>query len=356
MLVAMYHGYCDVAVITVTSAARTSKADAALFSNFCVALRRVSPIIYQKGLPIMSKQDKEVGGDGSATEAYGEDLEATGGAWAADYLAGPGSNRPALDGKVVPNKANQTRGDRILERRIRKLEKALREGKDVDERGRRKKPGKKTRRSPPPASSSSDSDSSLSSDRSASSSSSSPDKEKEKKTSSKKKRNKYDRKHQLGKEKAVKKPETIVVCLVKLLKECYGKGRTVTGLIDHLLVVAEKAETGYYQLDSLLGYDDECREIANREGLRSFGEIRPSTVLRFLCYDSTKGAKNQASGGPSHKKSASKGMCFKFNTDAGCDVNSCQFRHACVFCYETGHGSTSCKRGKGGSSGSSRRN
>ena len=190
----------------------------------------------------MSKKVEKKGGDDSATDEYAEGFEAASGACAADYFAVPGVNRPAQDGKGL-GRRNKSRTDMKMERRLRKLEKAMREGRDVERRERKKtRGGVGARFSPPPSDSSSDSSDSSSSESSGSSSSSpNPVRGKGKKSGSKK-RTKYDRKHQLGKDKPLKKSETIVVCLVKLLKECYQKGRSVSGLIDHLLVVAEKAD------------------------------------------------------------------------------------------------------------------
>ena len=120
------------------------------------------------------------------------------------------------------------------------------------------------------------------------------------------------------------------------------------GLIDHLLVMTEKAETGYYQLACLVRYDDECREIASGKGLRLFGGVKPSTVLKFLCYDSTNSARRQHGSQATHsgqrKRQEPKGFCFKFN-GSGCNTSSCQLKHT-MFCGDSSHGSQACKKGK----------
>ena len=108
----------------------------------------------------------------------------------------------------------------------------------------------------------------------------------------------------------------LIVCLIRLLRCCHKKGKDVSGLIDHLLVMAEKTETGYYKPECLTGYDDECREHANERGIKSFSEIKPATVLRFLSYDNTTAARKQAQAQPGQigqsqaKKSGQKGYCF----------------------------------------------
>ena len=101
-----------------------------------------------------------------------------------------------------------------------------------------------------------------------------------------------------------------------------------------------------------------ARNSIAKEGLRSFGEIHPSTVLRFLAYDNTNVAKRQGvqATQQTQQTKKSRGMCFKYNAHIGCDGVGCPFRHACVFCYETSHGSTNCRKGKGGQGRSSSKN
>ena len=296
----------------------------------------------------------------SSTEAYEEMMEARSGACAADYWAGPGVNRPATDGRGIDGwKSPPSTSEKLLKKRVRNLERSIRKKEMRESRGKSKKSGKPKKDSPPGSPDDSgdcdsgDSSSDISREASRSSSSSSSDvathsSPEKKKKGTKKRRTKYDRKHQL-KGKPMKNADTILVCLIRLLKRCYRRGRRVEGLIDHLLVMAEKAETGMYKLDCLIGYDDECRENANEKGLKSFGKIEAATVLRFLSYDSTAAAKRQGAQAvqPQAKRSGLKGYCFSFNSQGGCDGAGCNFKHICMFCGESNHGATGCKRGKG---------
>ena len=244
---------------------------------------------------------------------------------------------------------------------MRDLERSVRRNETRESRTKAKKPSSTRKKSPAASpdssekcdSSSSGSDTDRSRSRSSSSSSecsvgrSSPAKK-----SSKKKRRRYNRKHQMSDSKPVRSADMILVCLVKLLRRCYRRGRDVGGLIDHLLVMEEKTESGYYKLDCLLGYDDECRQTANEKGLKSFGNIKPATMLQFLSYDSTTAVKRQAgqSGQSTQSqgtRSVQKGFCFSFNAQHGCDNSGCGFRHVCMFCGDSNHGSTNCKKGKG---------
>ena len=300
----------------------------------------------------MDKKTESRPGDDCTTEAYGEDEGAVGGACAADYFAGPGSDEwgpkaKARTGQGKPPPRSSAEKDLI--RRVRQLEKELRKQQT---RGRKstKSDRKKKRHTPEPSETSDSDDSSRSRSPSSSSDSDRGSWSRSPKASSEKK-GKYDRRRQMKRGDKIKNSITLIVYLVKLLQSSYKKGKRVRGLISHLLVMAEKAESGYYKLECLQGYGEECRENASERGITSFGEIRAAAVLRFLSYDSTTGAKrNQVQGGQigQVKKQDSKGSCFKFNA-SGCHSTTCQFRHVCMFCGDSSHGSQSCRKGKSGS-------
>ena len=255
----------------------------------------------------------------------------------------------------------KSKGEQILEKRMAQLEKELLGGKVLNKKSRDKKP----------EFSSDDSSSDSDSDRSASPrhrrrhrssfSESGGDRRRTSRRRSesadRSKKGKYDRKRQMERGDTIDNADMLLVYLIRLLRKYYKRGKRVGGLIDHVLVMAEKNETGYYKLASLVGYDDECREVASEKGLKTFGDVKPSTVLKFLCYDSTKSAKNQGvqqgqnqTNPGQRRKSEGKGSCFKFN-GSGCHSHSCQFEHACMFCGDTAHGSQGCRERKIGSSG-----
>ena len=222
----------------------------------------------------------------SSTEPYEDVGEMQGGACAADHLAGPGKDvwGPKVN-RGRPARKGKSRGEKILEKRVEQLERELLEGRV---RSKKKSRSKVVDSSDVSDTSSSSGESTSSSDSSVSSHhhhrhrSPSPDGRRRRSTSREgSRRGKYDRKRQMDKGDVVESAEGLLVYLIRLLRRCYKRGKRVRGLIDHILVMAEKAETGYYKLASLVGYDDECREIASEKGLSSFGDIKPSTVLKL---------------------------------------------------------------------------
>ena len=62
---------------------------------------------------------------------------------------------------------------------------------------------------------------------------------------------------------------------VKLLK----KERNIKGLLQHLVMVTEKAEKGMFANDSLCRYDEAVRTTASEKGLHTFGKIDPTTSI-----------------------------------------------------------------------------
>ena len=299
----------------------------------------------------MSKQAAKKEGDECSTETYGEDCEAQGGACAADLFAGPGSDEwgPKARARLAGNGVSAAKkGDKELIRRVHQLEKEL-----LDRKVRGRKPTKSRKKKPVRVESPSDSSDDDESSRStlpSDSSSSSSDRGRRSPSPKTEKRGKYDRRRQTKKGDNLKNSISILVYLIKLLRTSCKKGKRVRGLIDHLLVMAAKPESGYYKMEFHVGYDDDCREIASEKG------VRAAAVLKFLSYDSTIVAKRQGPQQSQGQKQEGKGYCFKFNA-AGCSSTRCQFRHICMFCGDGSHGGQSCKRGRAApSAGASRAN
>ena len=291
----------------------------------------------------MSKSEETRQRDECLTEAYGDDDFEAGGACAADAFAGVGSDEWA------PRAAERMAGHRTarstiaetneLAKRVRQLERELLKKQSRGRKSTRSDRWKKKHQSE----SSDSSVDSVSRSASRSSSSSSSDSASRSPAKGRERKPKYDRRRQTKKGDSLKNSTSLIVYLVKLLQSSYKKGKRVKGLISHLLVVSEKVESGYYKTDSLVGYDDECQDLASKKGMRAFGEIRPAAVLCFLSYDSTTGAKRQQGQQGQAKKQETKGYCFKYNASC-CSNSNCQFRHSCMFCGEGSHGSQGCKK------------
>ena len=61
--------------------------------------------------------------------------------------------------------------------------------------------------------------------------------------------------------------ERLMVCSLRMMKDIMMSGINTEGVLTHLIVLAEKAATGYYRIDSVIAYDRATRLAAawNRE-------------------------------------------------------------------------------------------
>ena len=200
---------------------------------------------------------------------------------------------------------------------------------------------KSKHRSPSPVSSSSDESSD-----SESSSSSDGESERENDSPSTKKRSKkkgkYDSSKYLPEGKKMDSFEHMMLANLKMALKLLRKERNIKGLLQHLILVAEKAETGTFANDPSCKYDEAVRLNANERGLRSFGNIDPATIFKFLTYDGTLAAERARKSVESTKRqgrgrSSVMYSCYAYNNASeGCKGN-CGYRHICSSCGAQGH-------------------
>ena len=125
------------------------------------------------------------------------------------------------------SRRSKAKGNRILEKRVKQLEKELREGRTHKKKSRAKSP-----------SSSESSSSELDSDegsleprrrhrrsRSSSSESSRGRRRNRSRSSDRSKKEKYDRKRQMEKGDVIENSQMLLVYLVRLLRRCYKRGK-----------------------------------------------------------------------------------------------------------------------------------
>ena len=205
-----------------------------------------------------------------------------------------------------------------------------------------KKKKKSKHRSPSPVSSSSESDSSeSSSSESEFESDSEPDTPK-KKSKKKKKKGKYDASKFLDEGDKVDSFERLILANLRMAIKLLKKERNIKGLLQHLVMVTEKAEKGMFASDSLCKYDEAVRNIASEKGLHSFSKIDPNTIFKFLTYDGTlaaERAKRATETGRRQGRGRSGVLyaCYAFNNASeGCKGN-CGYRHNCSSCGAQNH-------------------
>ena len=216
--------------------------------------------------------------------------------------------------------------------------------KSTSSKDGKKKKKKKRRRTPSPVQSSSSgsefSDSSSDESESSSDSESSEDESTTKKKS--KKKGKYDAEKYLDEGDKIDSFERLVLANLRMTLKLFRKKRNIKGLLQHLIMVVEKAATGMFANDSLCKYNEAVRLMAGEKGLYSFGKIDPATIFKFLTYDGTvaaERAKKAAEGSRRSGRGRSGNLfaCYAFNYSVEGCKGGCGYRHVCSSCGAHGH-------------------
>ena len=165
------------------------------------------------------------------------------------------------------------------------------------------------------------------------------------------KKGEFDQSNYLDRNQKVDSIETLLLVNVRLIKQLHEAGEEITAVIDHVELLVEKSSTRIFTLNALVAYDRSVKDRADRKGLRAFGSVENSDILRYLGYDGTVNAqkqstKNNSIGGKSSivKNANSPNVCFAFNRAEGCKMNPCRYRHVCSGCGIQGHAAEACRK------------
>ena len=72
----------------------------------------------------------------------------------------------------------------------------------------------------------------------------------------------------------------------------YKKKRDIRGFLEHVILVAEKADGPLFASEALIQYDESVKSTAKERGLKSFRKIDPANIVKHLSYDGTQLAMN----------------------------------------------------------------
>ena len=81
--------------------------------------------------------------------------------------------------------------------------------------------------------------------------------------------------------------ERLMLANIKMALALYRKKMDVKGFLKHLVLVAEKIDSGHFAPEPLIAYDDSVQESARKAGIRAFGKIDPSQSLN-ICLTSAR--------------------------------------------------------------------
>ena len=157
--------------------------------------------------------------------------------------------------------------------------------------------------------------------------------------------------------KTVTKPVTFAVlisALLALVMAVSTAGFLITGMLDHLRFLSDKASTKSHTTESLIAYDEEVRRLAEHEGLSAFTYGHQSFINKHLGADSlavqtgkkaksTKGAYNSPPSPSNVYESLRENkICWYWNYRT-CTNSFCKKEHICYLCYGQNHKQGGCK-------------
>ena len=159
-------------------------------------------------------------------------------------------------------------------------------------------------------------------------------------------RNRYKHKNFVKRGETVQTYESLMVITFRTMVELLDNDEDVMGMVQHGLLLSEKASKTIYIPEAMLGYDEEVRRRAGRKGADAFGKVIQEDVMRHFCYDNTiagSAASGKARTTTKAKKKHMDGLCLRYNSETGCKEKNCSYKHQCVVCDDTTHAKKDCK-------------
>ena len=166
----------------------------------------------------------------------------------------------------------------------------------------------------------------------------------------KKRKGKYDTSSYLRDGDKLNTYERLVLANLKMMRKLYKSERDVLGFLDHMILIAEKAERRVFASEALISYDESVKENAKESGLKAFKVLDPANIVKHLSYDGTQVAVNSRRTNSTRQSSTRTPnlnhnfACIKFNfAQGGCKAGqSCRYKHICSACGGPGHSNGDC--------------
>lgn len=112
---------------------------------------------------------------------------------------------------------------------------------------------------------------------------------------------------------------------------------SVQCVVSHGLTISEKAASGAYVDRAFIVYDNSVCGRAKKIGLTAFMEpVNEDLIRHFSRENSHKFDQHQGSV----KKG--KNICFRYNSEPGCQSKDCRYIYKCSNCKGDGHSSKDC--------------
>lgn len=133
----------------------------------------------------------------------------------------------------------------------------------------------------------------------------------------------------------------LMVITFKTLLEMCERGLPLNGLLRHGLTMAEKSASGAYLDRACILYDASVRQRALKLGHAAFGEPVNEDLIRHFSLENARRFDSRPPQGSKKKKN----VCFRYNSESGCNAKDCGYAHRCSQCKSEGHSAKDCRGG-----------
>ena len=138
--------------------------------------------------------------------------------------------------------------------------------------------------------------------------------------------------------------DKLMLVNIRTVNKTIDQGNDAQPILDHMEMLCVKAATKIYVVRALIDFDKAVRDRANLKGISAFKNIETSDMLAYFSYDNTIVAvASRSKPKTTNKNGDNIRSCFAFNRAIGCSSQNCRYKHMCMFCKSSSHGSYECK-------------
>lgn len=140
--------------------------------------------------------------------------------------------------------------------------------------------------------------------------------------------------------------EHVMIATFKTMAELLEEGTDISPLVQHGRFMAEKASAEVYVSSVFPAYDKFVRKCATKKGVSAFSAMDDMERSRFFNlenYREVRALKSKLAKSGNVGRPKNSGICFKYNSDAGCFYKNCIYQHKCSSCDIIGHPTKDCR-------------
>ena len=127
----------------------------------------------------------------------------------------------------------------------------------------------------------------------------------------------------LNKGEVVKSYKKLMAVSLRVLQDLLAQGKDVSGIVSHLILISDKAETKSYRNENIVAYDKAVRMSAAQDGFHKFATVDSTIIMQHLGFDAAQNGQCQSTSTSAGSRPKKEGYCYEFNGSASCDGAKC---------------------------------